>query len=202
VMTIHAPYTTAHQLCGESLFLLMVDDPEAAQAIFAKIWDIYRAIFKRLGRELGAPSPGHLQLGDCSASLLSADLYRAVVLPVNQALAGGFPASGYHSCGASTHLLSAFAAIPRMTAIELGPGTDLAAAVRTLPRAELKPLIDPVLMLNASPAQVEQAVASMLDAAASAPSTTLCAWSFDVETPLQNVEALYQTVQAVKGKGP
>ncbi len=202
VMNIHAPYTTAHQLCGESLFLLMVDDPAAAQAVFAKVWDIYRAIFARLARELGAPAPGHLQLGDCSASLLSADLYREAVLPVNQALAGGFPASGYHSCGASTHLLGAFAEIPRVKAIELGAGTDLAAAVRVLPRAELKPLVDPVLMLNASPEHVSGVVAEMLDAAAPAPATTLCAWSFDSETPLQNVEALYQTVQAVKGKTP
>jgi len=202
LMNIHSPYTTAHQLCGESLFLLLMDNPDATRTLSAKIWDIYRAIFERLGRELDAPAPDRLQLGDCSAALLSPAAYRAAVLPVNRALAAEFPASGYHSCGASSHLLSAFADIPRVTAIELGAGTDLAAAVRMLPGAELRPLIDPVLMLNATPERVGQAVASIVDATAAAPATTLCAWSFDGETPVQNVEALYRTVQAAKGNEP
>ena len=196
VMNIHTPYTTAHQLCGESLFLLLMDDPDGAQAIFAKVWDIYRAIFKRLARELGAARPRHLQLGDCSAAMLSPDVYRSAVLPINRTLAASFPASGYHSCGPSSHLLKAFAEIPRVKAYELGAGTDLAAAAHTLAGAELRPLIDPVLMRNASPSQVERAIAAILDATAAAPTTTLCAWSFDCETPVQNVEALYRTVQA------
>lgn len=193
LMNIHTPYTTAHQLCGESLFLMLLDDPGAAHALFAKVWEIYRAIFERLARELGAPPPCRLQLGDCSASLLSPDVYRTAVLPINRALAGGFPASGYHSCGPSSHLLSAFAEIPRVTAIELGAGTDLAAAVRSLPGVELRPLIDPVLMRNETPERVGQTVAGILEATVAAPATTLCAWSFDGETPVENVDALYRT---------
>jgi len=202
IMNIHTPYTTAHQLCGESLFLLLMDDPVAAQALFAKVWEIYRAIFERLAGELGAPAPNRLHLGDCSASLLSHDVYRAAVLPTNQALAGSFPASGYHSCGPSSHLLDAFAEIPGVTAVELGAGTDLAAAVRTLPGVELRPLIDPGLMRNETPEQVGRAVERVLEATAAAPATTLCAWSFDRETPVQNVEALYRTVMTMKGSNP
>ena len=200
VMGIHTPYTTAHQLCGQSLFLLLMDDPGAAQSIFAKVWDIYRAIFGRLAQQLGAKAPGHLHLGDCSAAMLSPESYRMAVLPMNRALAAGFPASSYHSCGASSHLLEAFADIAALTAIELGPGTDLAVAAKTLPGTELCPLIDPVLMLNSTPEEVEQAVASILDATVAAPVTTLCAWSFDTETPVKNVEALYQTVVAARVK--
>lgn len=78
LMNIHEPFTTAHQLCGESLFLLLVDEPDSARMLFSKVWDIYRAIFERLVRELGAAPPRRLQLGDCSASMLSADLYRSI----------------------------------------------------------------------------------------------------------------------------
>lgn len=199
LMNIHTPYTTAHQLCGESLFLLLIDDPGAARALFAKVWDIYQAIFERLAGELGAPAPSRLHLGDCSAALLSPDVYRTAVLPINRALAGGFPASGYHSCGPSSHLLLDFAEIPHVTAIELGAGTDLSTAVRALPGVELRPLIDPVLIRNEKPEQVGQAVTNILEATLAAPATTLCAWSFDVETPVENVEALYQTVRAANG---
>jgi len=63
-------------------------------------------------------------------------------------------------------------------------------------------LIDPVLMRQASPEQAEQAVAGILGATAAAPATTLCAWSFDAETPIQNVEALYRTVLATNERKP
>jgi hypothetical protein len=50
LMNIHTPYTTAHQLCGESLFLLLMDDPVSAQAPFAKVWEIYRRSGRRASR--------------------------------------------------------------------------------------------------------------------------------------------------------
>ncbi|MDD5704997.1 MAG: uroporphyrinogen decarboxylase family protein [Kiritimatiellae bacterium] len=199
-MNVHAPFTTAHQLCGEALFPLMLDDPDGARRIFAKVWDIYQAIFDRLTREMDAGRPHRLQLGDCSACMLSEETYRAVVLPVNRALTTDFPESGYHSCGASSHLLAAFAEIPRITSIELGPGTNLTDAVRVLPGVAMRPLIDPVLMRNGSRDAAASAVADTLAATAAAPGTTLCAWSLDVDTPVANVETLYATVAAWNGQ--
>ncbi len=199
IMNVHTPFTTAHQLCGEELFPRLLDDPDGARRIFAKVWQIYRAIFDRLTREMGVGAPRRLQLGDCSACMLSAETYRSVVLPGNRALAADFRDSGYHSCGASSHLLAAFAELPRVTAIELGPGTDLAAAVRVLPGVAMRPLIDPVLMRNGSRSEVAEGVACTLSATAAAPETTLCAWSFDPETPVCNVETLYTTVAEWSG---
>ncbi len=195
LMNLHAPFTTAHQLCGEELFLILVDDPEAARVIFDKIKEIYQAIFSRLALEMDVKMPRRLQLGDCSASLLSPALYRDTVLPANQALALGFDACGYHSCGPSSHLVAEFVGIPRMTSVELGAGTDLALAVRHLPGIAMRPLVDPVLMLEAGPDAVRETVTGLIKACAPATSTTLCAWSFDGETPVRNVETLYQTVQ-------
>lgn len=196
LMNVHAPYTTAHQLCGEELFLLMMDQPEAARIVFAKVWDIYLAIFGRLARELGVPFPRRLQLGDCSASLLSPALYRSAVLPFNRTLARSFSETGYHSCGPSTHLLISFAEIPHLSSIELGPGTDLALATRILPSMEMRPLVDPLLVLNGTEGEVGRAVARMVESTAASPRTTLCAWSFDAETPLRNVEAMYESLEA------
>ena len=113
----------------------------------------------------------------------------------NTALANGFAEVGYHSCGASSHLLEGFAQIPRVTAIELGPGTDLAAAAELFPQTAMRPLVDPLLMRNSSVADVGEAVTAALDATRAAPSTTLCAWSLDRDTPFTNVETLYETVR-------
>ncbi len=194
VMNIHAPFTTAHQLCGESLFYLMLDDPEGVRVIFERIWAMYQAIFARLSAEIGTPSLSRVNLGDCSACMISAEQYRAVVLLANKGIATKFANANYHSCGASSHLLEAFAEIPGVASIELGPGTDLAQAVRRLPGVAMRPLVDPLVMRNASPDAVDALTRSIVDACAPAPSTTLCAWSFDRETPVANVTAMYSAV--------
>jgi hypothetical protein len=192
-MTIHTPYTTAHQLYGEALFMLMLEDPDGARVVLEKARAIIFAVHDRLSRELGA-QPTQLHLGDCSASLLSPAVYRDVVLPTNIALAEGFSTVGYHSCGPSSHLLKDFATLPALGNLQLGPGTDLREAVRLMPQVLMQPLIDPLLVLNGSDGDVAAGIAEVLDATAAAPETMLCAWSFDRETPLENVATMYEVV--------
>ena len=83
----------------------------------------------------------------------------------------------------------------RSDAIQLGPGTDLAAAARCLPGAHLQPLVDPLLMRQSAPECVVGSVRRLLDACSPAPATTLCVWSMDRDTPIGNVAALYETVE-------
>lgn len=193
-MNIHTPYTTAHQLCGEGLFMTLLDDPDGAWLIFRKVWEMYRAIYARFCDATGARLT-RLYLGDCAASLLSADLYREVVLPAHLRLTDGYATIGYHSCGLSTHLLADFAALPRLDAIELGAGTDLAVAAARLPGVQLRPLVDPVLMREGSADAVADYIGGMLRDAAPAPAVTLCAWSFDSDTPFENVRAMLRVAK-------
>lgn len=194
VMNVHSPFTTAHQLCGEDLFCMMVTEPENAAIILWKVWDIYRAIFDRLQRET-AGRLTRIQVGDCSAALISDSLYREVVFPVNRKVMAAFAEAGYHSCGPSTHLLKAFAGLPPLRSIELGPGTDLSLGAALLPGVILCPLVDPAIVRGGTPEDVSRLVADILNATAMARAVTLCAWSFDRDTPLDNVAALYERVQ-------
>lgn len=194
MMNIHAPYTTAHQLYGEELFVLLMTEPEAAQVIFDKVWELYQAIYARVLAETGTIFT-RMYLGDCSASLLSEAVYRERVLPMNQRLARLQPSSGYHSCGSSTHLLAAFSTIPGLQHIQLGAGTDMALAARLMPGVIMEPLIDPVLMREGTPDDVTRIITGILHDTATAPAINLCAWSFDSETPVENVRAMYAVVQ-------
>lgn len=195
MMTIHTPYTTAHQLRGQGLFIEMLTDPAGVAVIFDKVWAIVQAVFGRFADLVGADI-NSIHLGDCSASLLSAQTYRDVVLPVNQRLAAQYPSAGYHSCGSSTHLLPEFATLPHLASIQLGPGTDLAQAAHLLPGLHLMPLLDPVRFREDEPEGVRNLIADTLAATAPAPAVTLCAWSLDRDTPVDNVAALYAAVQA------
>ncbi|MEI8310647.1 MAG: hypothetical protein WCH98_07820, partial [Verrucomicrobiota bacterium] len=117
-----------------------------------------------------------------------------VVLPVNQVVASKFAQANYHSCGSSSHLLEAFADIPHVSSIELGPGTDLERAVGNMPGVAMRPLVDPLVVRNENPEAVDALTRAIVSACAPAPATTLCAWSFDRETPVENVAAMYSAV--------
>jgi len=194
-LVIHGPYTTAHQLLGEDLFMLMCDDPGAARRVFAKVWEIYQAVFGRIARAVGVPPARRVHIGDCSASLVSAELYQACVLPADNRIASGFSACSYHSCGASTHLLDEFAKVQGLDAIQLGPGTNLRLAQCALAdTVEFQPLIDPVLMRDSTPDEVHGAISETADILRRRGGGTLCAWSFDADTPVENVACMYQTL--------
>jgi len=194
-LNMHSPYTTAHQLMGEELFLLMSDNPQAARKIFAKVWDIYQAVFERIARAIDAPRFNHVILGDCAASMVSPALYRECILPVNMTVADAFPGCTYHSCGISTHLLGEFARLPRMKAVQLGPGTDLRLAHQRIRRhACLQPLLDPVLVRDGTQGEVSSLVAAVVEVLQERGDGLLCAWSFDAATPVGNVAAIYETV--------
>ena len=130
--------------------------------------------------------------------MLSAETYASVVLPVNRAIGAGFASVGYHSCGPSSHLLESFARLPLLDHIELGPGTNLAAAARALPGTPLFPLIDPVLMREQDSSAVRVYIEETVSQTAPAPATTLCVWSLDRDTPIENVAAVYETVETGK----
>jgi Uroporphyrinogen decarboxylase (URO-D) len=197
-MTIHTPYTTAHQLCGEELFCKMIEAPQAVRVILMKIWQIYQAVYGRLQKELNAPAPTIINMGDCSACMLSADLYRKCVLPVNIAITAGFQSAKYHSCGSSTHLLNDFSKLPKLWRIELGEGTDLNIGVKLFPGISIAPLLDPVQMLNGQPEEVVALVDRIVETTASAPETVICAWALDRETLIENLETLCLTVNKYK----
>jgi hypothetical protein len=182
-------------LYGEELLVVMLTDPEATRIILDKVWRIYQAIFRRISGVTGARLAG-IHLGDCSAAILAERTYRDVVLPVNRRLASEFERVSYHSCGPSSHLVSAFASLPNLGYIELGPGTDLRASACLMPNVHIAPLVDPIVVREGDPDAVHDEVEKILMDTRTSPRVTLCAWSFDRDTPIENVARIYSTVQS------
>jgi uroporphyrinogen-III decarboxylase len=199
-LSVHTPYTTAMQLVGEELLIIILTDPEATRTILDKIWEIQQAIFGRIAKVTGAMFNG-IHLGDCSAAILSRKTYQEVVLPVNRRLASQFERSSYHSCGPSSHLVSDFASLPGLNYIELGPGTDLRKSTLHMPGVHIAPLVDPVLVREGNPDEVHEDVDRILTDTLASPRVTLCAWSFDRDTPVENVAQIYDTVSRQCGGG-
>jgi hypothetical protein len=194
MMNIHTPYTAAHQLCGEEVFITMMTEPEAAQRIFTKLWDIYQAIYSRFAAVTGVKFNA-ISLGDCAASMLSPEVYREVVLPVNSMISRQFDTVYYHSCGSSTHLIDEFAKLPGLGHIQLGAGTDLEKVYDTMSGVHIMPLLDNVMMMQAKPDTVKNEIEKLMNTITKFNQHTILAWAFDRETPVENVRALYDTVK-------
>lgn len=189
IMNIHTPYTTAHQLCGEELFVIMALDPDGARVIFDKIWEIYRAIFARLERETGA-HPKRLFLGDCSACMLSPQMYQEQLLPLYHMITRGFDSVGYHSCGPSSKLLEHIGCIPTLDTLQLGPGTDLASACEL--SVSVSPLIEPSILCDSDCDAVREKLRHYVDPVVCERRGPLCAWSLDGQTRPENLRLLYE----------
>lgn len=193
LMNIHTPYTTAHQLLGEDLFIMMLAEPESAEVVFQKIWDIYVAIFKRIAGTTGAKL-NRIQLGDCSASLLSEATYRSGVMPFNIKILSQFEGGGYHSCGSSSHLIEAFSHMQNIDVIQLGPGTDIQTSAKFMPSVHMQPLIDPVRMMQYDTEHVKSYLREVIGSVKNAPAATLCIWALDRDTPIENVAAAFTVI--------
>lgn len=196
--SIHGAYTTAVQLCGEKFFIWMMEAPDASISVLHKIIEIYDAIYDRMRKEIKAPPPNKVILGDCSACMLSPDLYRDIVLPVNQKFLTRTSDKVYHSCGASTHLLKEFAKLGNVNCWQLGFGTDYKLATELLHNELIMPLIDPKILRNSSTDEVNSYLIEVLEQTEKATNVTIGAWSLDRETPIKNLLALYQAFEEYK----
>ena len=63
-----------------------------------------------------------------------------------------------------------------------------------MPRVHIAPLVYPVLMREGNPDTVDEDVDRILTDTLASPRVTLCAWSFDRDTPVENVAQIYDTV--------
>ena len=164
---VHAPFTTAYKLRGERFFMELYSDPEgthhlidvAVQTISLLI-DLFAGVGER--RIKG------IHLGDCAASLVSPKHYLQYAVPALERLIEGYGPARLHSCGPSTHLLSAFERIQGIQELHLGWDTDLGAARARLGDRQMAYLLPPAFLLQ-DQSQIEKQMRAALEANGDAP---------------------------------
>ena len=162
--------------------------------IFAKVWELYQAIFARIAAATGARPHAHPTWRLCRLAHFAADVSRGrladqpgVGFPVR---AGGLsflrsihPSACRLSRAAQLGLHSAWRRHGPSGRRSLVAGSSHAAAGRSGADARRRSRCDPPHDRRhlAAPRPL-------------APAVTLCTWSFDRNTPLENAAALYDAV--------
>lgn len=131
--TIASALNIGVNLFGAELLMTMVEEPDLAAHDLKIINDTLIAIHKRfrallpsaqikpVGSMFRALPDGYGQLCGCSCQLLSGELYRDLVAPLDAALLDVFPKGGMiHLCGTHTQHLDTWVNMPQLRVFQIG----------------------------------------------------------------------------------
>ncbi len=192
-LVMHSPLTTAYKLRGSQLFLDMVERPDLAHALFGLVRDTYFRVCDLMIDLLGL-STDCIFFGACASSWVSPALWKQWELPAITEIVERYGArTVLHSCGRSTHVLDAFAALPRPAELHLGDHTDLAAARRLFPDVPIYVVPDSVAWARDPAEKTIDSIRAMATAAGSGP----LAFQFVLEAGIPDaaVEAIVRSVE-------
>ena len=146
-------------LYGQDALIAMVEDEEAARHDLQIISTLIRTLHSwyrenvplRQLQPVVAPyrtqPPGYGQLCGCSTQLLSADMYREFIMPLDNALLADYPHGGMiHLCGGHTQHIGTFRDMPALKCVQLN---DRAAGDLKYYFEGLRP--DQIIYLNPCP---------------------------------------------------
>jgi hypothetical protein len=202
----------AYHLYGEQLYVDFYRAPGRArrvlEVIAALIVDVARYVRSRTGscsiavnRMVERVDPAMFLHANCSVQMISPASYRALHLPVEQAMAHCIEPFGVHHCGDNTHRVApAYAELP-LVYLEVGWGSDVAACRRALPDAFLNLRLSPVRMLQCTPGEIAGDTEALLLAAGPLERVGLCCINMDAGTPDENVRAMFDVIQRYRRYG-
>lgn len=124
---IHGVLTTAQKLCGETIFIDMMTEPQKCGQIMEWIADAYVTLCRHFTEMADWPITD-VHVGECSSCMVSPASIAQFVVPATSAIARALGPVRFHSCGNSTHLLEAFAGIERLHSLDVGGETSLRRA--------------------------------------------------------------------------
>ena len=127
---IHGTMTTALKLFGERLFLDMAMHPDQATAMLDWVADSFLVLVRHYG-EAADFEFTQIHVGECSGCMISEEQFARFVVPGLNRLGKELGPLRLHSCGKSDHLLGAFKRVTRLSSVDLGGETSLAAVRRT-----------------------------------------------------------------------
>jgi len=123
-VAIHGVLTTAQKLCGHTLFIDMMTEPQRCKQIMKWIADAYMVLCRHFAQTADW-SITEVHVGECSSCMVSPAMIQEFVVPATSAIARALGPVRFHSCGNSTRLLEAFAGIEHLRSLDVGGETSL-----------------------------------------------------------------------------
>jgi len=132
--SIHPPLSAACALAGaERIYQWMYDCPDVVRQLFDKLLQTFFRLTDYEDHISGAPRTS-VSLADDNSAFVSERMYRDLVLPYNRAIYERYGTKGryLHADGPNDHLFPIYANELRLTEMDIGGFSDIAAAKRHL----------------------------------------------------------------------
>jgi MtaA/CmuA family methyltransferase len=191
---VEGPMAEAVDLRGMSQLMMdLYDDPAWVEEVFDWVTELEIA-FARAQIEAGADFIG---VGDAAASLVSAEIYRNLILPREQRIVAAIREAGaftrLHICGNTTHLLP-YLGETGAEIVELDHPCDITHARELIgPRTILMGNFDPVSELYSATPEVVRRACERSHRVLSDPYILAAGCEVPPGTPRANLEAMFGT---------
>jgi hypothetical protein len=147
----------AFNVCGQDLFVAMIETPELARRFLARLAQVMMALARRVQerqRQSGF-SINQLDVSNCVMNMISPRLYREFIFPYDRQIAECFDYFGVHTCNWNIDpYLETLAELPNMGYIDMGLSSTLDRARAAFPKARRAVMYPPVKLLDATTEEI------------------------------------------------
>ncbi len=202
----------ALDLRGQELFLDMMDKPESVEVGFGKLAEMISRFVSGVQSETRTSSisvnrvvrffdqPIRLH-SECSNTMISAEDYERFILPIDCAWSQESRPFGIHHCGNDPHRFAAsYAKIPHLDFLDLGWGGYVKAIREQLPKTFLNIRLDPVQLVNWTPAEIREIITRLVKESGDPALTGVCCINLDENVKDEQIVAIYEAVEDLRRK--
>lgn len=134
-VSIHPPLSAACALAPAHLvYEWLYTEPERMRLFFGKLLEAFFRLTEFNDRYFGVKEHRSIGLADDNSAFVSDEMYRELALPYNQAIYDRYGQEGryLHADGPNDHHFETYANVLRLTRMDIGGFSDIAAAKRAL----------------------------------------------------------------------
>jgi uroporphyrinogen-III decarboxylase len=133
--------------------------------------------------------------------MISPKMYREMALSTEQRMAERLQPYGIHHCGNNMHRIAPEYAKTPAVFFDVGWGSDVARCREALPDAFFNLRLNPVRMLQRTPAEIAEDTEKLLLAAGPLHQAGVCCINMDYGTPDDNIFAMFEVVERYRRYG-
>jgi hypothetical protein len=199
-------------LRGQTLLMDLIEQPEQVRAFFQQISRVIERFVARIEGETGSssisvnrtvrhlPRPVFLH-SECSNTMISAEHYEQLLLPVDLAWSQRHRPFGIHHCGKDPHrFAAAYAKVPHLDFLDVGWGGDLRVLRQHLPDTFLNIRLSPVEIPKQTPDDISGTIRRLVTEAGGPALTGVCCINVDKTVSDEQVAAIFQTAAELRGE--
>ena len=156
----------ALKLCGQQIFLDLVDKPNLCHHVFACICETMIQGLRLLHEKQRTTGVDYdfATVSNCCVNMLSPDQYAEFILPYDRRIAEAFGVIGIHNCAWNADpYLEHYAGIPGLGYIDMGLASDLARARDLIPNARRALMYTPMDLVHKSWEAIHEDIERIVD---------------------------------------